>query len=141
MAESNEKNIVRSTNVPVTVVIANLKRNINIRIASSRACNRDEQLTFHNLILHCGDKGKGLQTSNFQERKEKISTNMSAKYAFSQTLKEVRFLFCQTGAHSDATRYDFLSYSYTLPGYSGRRVSFQPASPCSLLVSLHQGEI
>ncbi|TGO33593.1 hypothetical protein BHYA_0237g00050 [Botrytis hyacinthi] len=28
---------------------------------------------------------------------------MSAKYAFSQTLKEVRFLFCQTGAHSDAT--------------------------------------
>ncbi|KAA8569260.1 hypothetical protein EYC84_000923 [Monilinia fructicola] len=36
---------------------------------------------------------------------------MSAKYAFSQTLKEVRFLFCQTGAHSDATR-SFLARTY-----------------------------
>jgi len=30
---------------------------------------------------------------------------MSAKYAFTQTLKEVRFLFCQTAEHSAATRY------------------------------------
>jgi hypothetical protein len=30
---------------------------------------------------------------------------MSAKYAFSNTLKEVRFLFCQTGEHSGATRF------------------------------------
>jgi len=30
---------------------------------------------------------------------------MSAKYVFSQTLKEVRFLFCQTGEHSGPTRY------------------------------------
>jgi NADH dehydrogenase (ubiquinone) 1 alpha subcomplex subunit 2 len=29
---------------------------------------------------------------------------MSARYAFSKTLKEVRFLFCQTGEHSAATR-------------------------------------
>ena len=29
---------------------------------------------------------------------------MSGKYAFSQTLKEVRFLFCQTAEHSGATR-------------------------------------
>jgi hypothetical protein len=30
---------------------------------------------------------------------------MSGKYAFSKTLKEVRFLFCQTGEASGATRY------------------------------------
>lgn len=30
---------------------------------------------------------------------------MSTKYAFTKTLKEVRFLFCQTGEHSAATRY------------------------------------
>ncbi|KAI9056264.1 hypothetical protein LZ554_001191 [Drepanopeziza brunnea f. sp. 'monogermtubi'] len=36
---------------------------------------------------------------------------MSAKYAFSQTLKEVRFLFCQTGEQSGATR-SFLARSY-----------------------------
>ncbi|KAK0110082.1 hypothetical protein ONS95_002738 [Cadophora gregata] len=36
---------------------------------------------------------------------------MSAKYAFSQTLKEVRFLFCQTGEHSVATR-SFLARTY-----------------------------
>ncbi|CZT50923.1 probable NADH2 dehydrogenase (ubiquinone) 10.5K chain [Rhynchosporium secalis] len=36
---------------------------------------------------------------------------MSAKYAFSQTLKEVRFLFCQTGEHSGATR-SFLARAY-----------------------------
>jgi hypothetical protein len=29
---------------------------------------------------------------------------MSGKYAFSQALKEVRFLFCQTGEHSGPTR-------------------------------------
>ncbi|KAL3426548.1 NADH-ubiquinone oxidoreductase 10.5 kDa subunit [Phlyctema vagabunda] len=36
---------------------------------------------------------------------------MSAKYAFSKTLKEVRFLFCQTGESSTATR-SFLSRAY-----------------------------
>lgn len=30
---------------------------------------------------------------------------MSAKYAFNKSLKELRFLFCQTSSHSDATRY------------------------------------
>ncbi|KAK9771677.1 hypothetical protein SCAR479_11606 [Seiridium cardinale] len=29
---------------------------------------------------------------------------MSSKYAFTKALKEVRFLFCQTGEHSAATR-------------------------------------
>lgn len=32
------------------------------------------------------------------------SPKMSAKYAFTKSLKEVRFLFCQTGEHSAATR-------------------------------------
>ncbi|KAG9247455.1 thioredoxin-like protein [Calycina marina] len=36
---------------------------------------------------------------------------MSAKYAFSQTLKEVRFLFCQTGEGSGPTR-SFLTRAY-----------------------------
>lgn len=31
--------------------------------------------------------------------------NMSGKYAFTKTLKEVRFLFCQTSEHSAATRF------------------------------------
>ena len=30
---------------------------------------------------------------------------MSGKFAFAKSLKEVRFLFCQTGEHSAATRY------------------------------------
>lgn len=29
---------------------------------------------------------------------------MSGRYAFAKGLKEVRFLFCQTGEHSSATR-------------------------------------
>ncbi|CAK7207506.1 hypothetical protein SEUCBS139899_010316 [Sporothrix eucalyptigena] len=36
---------------------------------------------------------------------------MSSKYAFSKTLKEVRFLFCQTGEKSAATR-SFLTRAY-----------------------------
>ncbi|KIN04480.1 hypothetical protein OIDMADRAFT_156467 [Oidiodendron maius Zn] len=36
---------------------------------------------------------------------------MSGKYVFSQALKEVRFLFCQTGEHSGATR-SFLARAY-----------------------------
>ncbi|KAF7538638.1 hypothetical protein G7054_g2818 [Neopestalotiopsis clavispora] len=36
---------------------------------------------------------------------------MSAKYAFTQSLKEVRFLFCQTGEGSAATR-SFLTRAY-----------------------------
>ncbi|CAK7239120.1 MAG: hypothetical protein STHCBS139747_000544 [Sporothrix thermara] len=36
---------------------------------------------------------------------------MSSKYAFTKTLKEVRFLFCQTGEHSAATR-SFLTRAY-----------------------------
>ncbi|KAH8811458.1 thioredoxin-like protein [Xylogone sp. PMI_703] len=36
---------------------------------------------------------------------------MSGKYAFSQTLKELRFLFCQTAEHSAATR-TFISRAY-----------------------------
>lgn len=30
---------------------------------------------------------------------------MSGKYAFTKSLKEVRFLFCQTSEHSAATRF------------------------------------
>ncbi|KAH0538224.1 hypothetical protein FGG08_005193 [Glutinoglossum americanum] len=36
---------------------------------------------------------------------------MSAKYAFTKSLKEVRFLFCQTSDHSAGTR-TFLSRAY-----------------------------
>ncbi|KAI9768970.1 MAG: hypothetical protein M1840_004566 [Geoglossum simile] len=36
---------------------------------------------------------------------------MSAKYAFTKGLKEVRFLFCQTSDHSAGTR-TFLSRAY-----------------------------
>lgn len=33
---------------------------------------------------------------------------MSTKYAFTKSLKEVRFLFCQTSEQSAAVRYVFL---------------------------------
>ncbi|KAL1870270.1 hypothetical protein VTK73DRAFT_2719 [Phialemonium thermophilum] len=36
---------------------------------------------------------------------------MSAKYAFTKSLRELRFLFCQTSEHSAATR-SFLSRAY-----------------------------
>lgn len=36
---------------------------------------------------------------------------MSAKYAFTQSLKEVRFLFCQTADHSAGVRSVFLGIS------------------------------
>jgi len=36
---------------------------------------------------------------------------MAAKYAFSKSLKELRFLFCQTSSHSDAMR-SFLNRAY-----------------------------
>ncbi|KOS20868.1 NADH-ubiquinone oxidoreductase 10.5 kDa subunit [Escovopsis weberi] len=36
---------------------------------------------------------------------------MSAKYAFTKSLKEVRFLFCQTSEHSSAVR-SFLQKAY-----------------------------
>ncbi|KAK1672716.1 thioredoxin-like protein [Colletotrichum godetiae] len=36
---------------------------------------------------------------------------MSSKYAFTKALKEVRFLFCQTGEHSAATR-NFVERAY-----------------------------
>lgn len=35
---------------------------------------------------------------------------MSSKYAFTKTLREVRFLFCQTSEHSAAVRWVFFSY-------------------------------
>ncbi|KAK0613068.1 hypothetical protein B0T17DRAFT_542717, partial [Bombardia bombarda] len=38
---------------------------------------------------------------------------MSGKYAFTKTLKEVRFLFCQTAEHSAATR-SFLTRAYPI---------------------------
>ncbi|KAK3901186.1 thioredoxin-like protein [Staphylotrichum tortipilum] len=38
---------------------------------------------------------------------------MSARYAFASGLKEVRFLFCQTGEHSSATR-SFLTRAYPI---------------------------
>ncbi|EAQ89676.1 predicted protein [Chaetomium globosum CBS 148.51] len=59
---------------------------------------------------------------------------MSARYAFSKGLKEVRFLFCQTGEHSSATR-SFLSRAYPImkknnpldPHHAAR--SFRAPSP------------
>ncbi|KAK0729966.1 thioredoxin-like protein [Lasiosphaeris hirsuta] len=38
---------------------------------------------------------------------------MSGKYAFTKSLKEVRFLFCQTAEHSAATR-SFLTRAYPI---------------------------
>ncbi|KAK3939424.1 thioredoxin-like protein [Diplogelasinospora grovesii] len=38
---------------------------------------------------------------------------MSGKYAFTKTLREVRFLFCQTSEHSAATR-SFLTRAYPI---------------------------
>jgi len=38
---------------------------------------------------------------------------MSGRYAFNTALKEVRFLFCQTGEHSAATR-SFLTRAYPI---------------------------
>lgn len=40
---------------------------------------------------------------NHHER-SKRRVKMTGKYVFSQTLKEVRFLFCQTAEHSGPTR-------------------------------------
>jgi len=40
---------------------------------------------------------------------------MSGKYAFTQTLKEVRFLFCQTAEHSGPTRFVLFSQHDLLP--------------------------
>ena len=48
-----------------------------------------------------------ISNTTTQESTKKIEgrDKMSAKYAFSNTLKEVRFLFCQTGEHSGPTRF------------------------------------
>jgi hypothetical protein len=35
----------------------------------------------------------------------RIGVAMSGKYAFTKTLKELRFLHCQTSEHSNAVRY------------------------------------
>ncbi|EXF74601.1 hypothetical protein CFIO01_09674 [Colletotrichum fioriniae PJ7] len=43
---------------------------------------------------------------------------MSSKYAFTKALKEVRFLFCQTGEHSAATRYVSSTSLHTLSTYT-----------------------
>jgi hypothetical protein len=40
---------------------------------------------------------------------------MSSKYAFTQSLKELRFLFCQTSEHSAATRFGFNGGSLQIP--------------------------
>ncbi|PWI70121.1 NADH:ubiquinone oxidoreductase 10.5kD subunit [Purpureocillium lilacinum] len=50
---------------------------------------------------------------------------MSSKYAFTKSLKEVRFLFCQTSEHSAAVRYVF-SYCAGTPSSSP---SSSPVSP------------
>jgi hypothetical protein len=44
-------------------------------------------------------------TTQEDRKKAEERDKMSAKYAFSNTLKEVRFLFCQTGEHSGPTRF------------------------------------
>lgn len=50
---------------------------------------------------------------------------MSGKYAFTQTLKELRFLFCQTSEHSAAARFERLQFF--LEGAQTKR-SAQPRS-------------
>jgi hypothetical protein len=44
-------------------------------------------------------------TTREDRKKAEGRDTMSAKYAFSNTLKEVRFLFCQTAEHSGPTRF------------------------------------
>ncbi|KAK1839934.1 nadh-ubiquinone oxidoreductase 105 kda subunit, partial [Colletotrichum chrysophilum] len=50
-------------------------------------------------------------TDEPHHRQRQTPTTMSTKYAFGKALKEVRFLFCQTGEHSAATR-SFLARTY-----------------------------
>ena len=40
----------------------------------------------------------------------RVELRMSGKYAFTKTLKELRFLHCQTSEHSNAVRYEGASY-------------------------------
>jgi hypothetical protein len=40
----------------------------------------------------------------------RVELRMSGKYAFTKTLKELRFLHCQTSEHSNAVRYEGESY-------------------------------
>lgn len=68
-------------------------------------------------ILACrkypGESIEELVINYFADRKK---GNMSGKYAFTKSLREVRFLFCQTSEHSAATRSlsSFLIYAIFL---------------------------
>ena len=55
---------------------------------------------------------------------------MSGKYAFTKSLKEVRFLFCQTSDHGAATRFE-QSLSILVHGQTKSRPN-QVVSPTSL---------
>jgi hypothetical protein len=70
------------------------------------------QLNDHNIFHHFARYLGGHITQKriiLKTRKE-----MSGKYAFSQTLKEVRFLFCQTGEKSAGARFVVL-HSHSIP--------------------------
>jgi hypothetical protein len=62
--------------------------------------------------LELGESFENITTIVRESQEEQLKNNhkgrrenkMSGKYAFSQTLKEVRFLFCQTAEHSGLTR-------------------------------------
>jgi NADH dehydrogenase (ubiquinone) 1 alpha subcomplex subunit 2 len=56
---------------------------------------------------------------------------MSTKYAFTKSLKEVRFLFCQTAEHSAATRFAF---SLSLPAPPDALVSITDNQSRSFLL-------
>ena len=43
--------------------------------------------------------------SDFVLRTDSYQAKMSGKYAFTKSLREVRFLFCQSSEHSAATRF------------------------------------
>jgi hypothetical protein len=65
---------------------------------------------------------------------------MATKYAFAKSLKEVRFLFCQTSQHSAATRYVFThSNSNPLWSHGGWPTHLKPGHPM-FYVSSGEGE-
>lgn len=55
---------------------------------------------------------------------------MAARYTFASQLKELRFLFCQTGEHSAAVRFvQSLSFRRTGTDYLPRRTFLQKSYP------------
>lgn len=61
---------------------------------------------------------------------------MSGKYAFAKNLKEVRFLFCQTGEHSAATRYGH----FTIENGAREPLPMPPHACPGRLIAVQRGE-